>query len=600
MSNSVPSVLTLTVSNLTEEIPIPERFSADAERAREEFLHDIAVSNESTDTAVELCCLFVIHGSRINAGNTQKSVVDYVWQHVQSDLLSGMDIHEYAVQQAEDAAHRQRLISIYSIARVHAMDEQWQSSSALFEAQREGHAKIHGVFGGQGNTRHYLQELRDVFLTYQPLIDDILEPVANLLEHLATDERVSEQYPQGLDVAAWIRSVDSQPPNEYLISAPVSFPLIGLLQLVRVKAICMSLGITPEDFPSRFQGLAGHSQGVIVATAISTAKTWDEYRERAINAVEILFWIGARSSQHFGRIHSQPDQIGSSIQGTPSPMLSVSNVTRKELEAAIFKVNDGLSNPCHAYLALVNTSQDFVISGPVRTLDALGGILGASGKTGSAAMRYLPISIPCHSPLLDGALPLIEADLQDVSFPAGGLRLTVNLMSSGSSIGSSLSPEDDLVSILIRSITSDPVEWPSIEFAGATHIIDFGPGSTSGIGTLTQGNIAGAGRRVITAGKLIKSADSEMGSLVDIFSTSKLRWGSDWGGELSPSVIKTPSGPVIRTKLAQLLKLPPIFVAGMTPTTTHPDFVAAISKTCSFSHLGRCVDNIFSAGGLPC
>ncbi|KAH8724218.1 hypothetical protein GQ44DRAFT_593930, partial [Phaeosphaeriaceae sp. PMI808] len=276
-----------------------------------------------------------------------------------------------------------------------------------------------------------------------------------------------------------------QPPNEYLISAPVSFPLIGLLQLIRFKAICMSLGMSLEDLPNRMQGLAGHSQGVIVATAISTAKTWNEYRDAALRAVKILFWIGARSSQCFERIHSQLDRVGSSIQGTPSPMLSVSNVTRKELEDAILKLNKGLPIHYHAYLALVNTSQDFVVSGPECTLDALSGGFVASKKTSSASLRFLPISIPCHSPLLDSALCLIEADLQGVRFLAGCLRQTVNLTSSGRSIGSGLAPQDDLVPILVRSITSDLVEWPSVAFAGVTHIIDFGPGFTSGIGTLT-------------------------------------------------------------------------------------------------------------------
>ncbi|KAF2031178.1 hypothetical protein EK21DRAFT_63808, partial [Setomelanomma holmii] len=322
-------------------------------------------------------------------------------------------------------------------------------------------------------------------MSYQPLIEDILEPIGILLKDLAASDGISEQYPGGLDVLTWIQSTDAQPPNEYLISAPVSFPLIGLLQLIRFKAVCMSLGITPDELPERFEGLSGHSQGVIVATAISTATSWTEYCDAAVKAVKILFWIGARSSQAFKRKYSQPTQIGGIIQGTPSPMLAISNLTCEDLETAILKVNHDLPRHCHVHLALVNTLQDFVVSGPELTLNALGGSLIASKSASSVSLRFLPISVPCHSPLLDDTVSQIEKDLHDVSLVAGQLRQIVNLTSSGSSIASGLASQENLVPSLIRSITSDLVGWTGVAFGGATHIIDFGPGSTGGIGSLT-------------------------------------------------------------------------------------------------------------------
>lgn len=297
-------------------------------------------------------------------------------------------------------------------------------------------------------------------------------------------------------------------------------------------------------------------------------------------------------------------------------MLSVSNIQRQQLQGAIDGLNQRLPLSKHASIALANSITNFVVSGPERTLAALVQTLHAtSGKDPrpparvpysqrkpSPATRFLPITIPCHSSLLDDAVPLIEGDLREAySIRANSLRLPVNKLRAGGHLtgdpstallgkptASSDGGDDDLTPLLVRLITSTPVEWAEMDFTNATHIIDFGPGGTSGAGAITHRNLLGSGARVIVAEKLdnnnanntnnINGPKTGLGSLPELFSpsTSHVHFAPNWARDHRVSLIRTTSGTMLDTKLTRLLGLPPIMVGGMTPTTTNPSFVAAV------------------------
>ncbi|KAK4153968.1 beta subunit of fatty acid synthetase [Chaetomidium leptoderma] len=493
------------------------------------------------------------------------------------------------------------------------------SQSALLHAQASGKARIHGLFGGQGNNKHYFDEIRVVWDTYAPLIHDFIASLSSVLHALSQDERVADQYPHGLDVLHWLRGLESPesiPDDDYLISAPVSFPLIGLLQLAHTKAVCMSLGVGPEGFSHLFGGLAGHSQGVVVAAAVATASDWASFLDASVKAVTILFWVGSRCQQVFSQdpvSEEMTRELESGGHGKASPMLSVVNIQRRQLRDAIEALNQRLPLEKHASIALVNSISSFVVSGPERTLAALIQTLHApsgrdsrlparvpySQRKPSPATRFLPITIPCHSPLLDNALPLIDSDLRQIcSIPASTLRLPVNKLRAGGHLAALTEPGEspfdstsdaddggdaDLTPLLVRLITSKPVEWAEMDFSDATHIIDFGPGGTSGAGALTHRNLVGSGARVIIAEKLDEPEStmnnkSGLGSLAELLSPNagRIGWGPDWAKDHQPSLVRAASGVMVGSKLSRLLGLPPIMVAGMTPTTTRPEFVAAV------------------------
>ena len=527
--------------------------------------------------------------SAADVSNDRDKIVRRLWEHLQNETLKGNDVHVYAAALPEPA-QRQRLLGLYISAVDLVGSPPRRGRSALLRAQDEGRTCIYGIFGGQGNSRDYFEELRQVYRTYKPLVHDLISESSELLSALSQDPQVAECFSQGFAVDEWLKNPTSTPPADYLIAAPLSFPLIGLMQLAYVKAICRCLGGDPSDFSTFFRGFAGHSQGVVVAACISTATTWAEYRAATQKAIKILFWIGTRSQQLFGDDPLPPKKITEAVEagyGMPSPMLSVSNMPLPTLKKVVQDANRYLPKGARMYLSLVNAHSNFVVSGPRRSLSALTGALQSQAAAGDQAripfskrkfapsMRYLPVSVPFHCHLLAEAIPTIERDLRHVQIDVATLRLSVNRNPDGLDLNTQES--SDVVPRLIRIVTAEPVNWQDAAFPDATHIIDFGPGGASGVGTLTQRNNVGTDTRVILAG-VLDSLASDIGSRAEVFDHDdiSIRWGNCWSQHHGLSLVNTAAaGMVIDSKLSRLLGLPPFIIAGMTPTTTHPDMVSA-------------------------
>jgi malonyl CoA-acyl carrier protein transacylase len=77
----------------------------------------------------------------------------------------------------------------------------------------------------------------------------------------AAREQVLGFYSHGLSVAEWLSPDAVLPPREYLQSAPISYPMIGLVQLTAFAASLQQLRMSPGQFVARVSGASGHSQG---------------------------------------------------------------------------------------------------------------------------------------------------------------------------------------------------------------------------------------------------------------------------------------------------------------------------------------------------
>ncbi|OAP62564.1 fatty acid synthase subunit beta [Fonsecaea erecta] len=579
------------------EILIPSHLFDYAEQQRigySTYLESHSVGEEQPNLLpVELCTRLICCIAGQIQTEHQVELLTLTWDHLQSTILGELDIHALAVAQSTDRSVQQRIIRGYFDAFLVTGIIGRLKPSGLHIHHGEK-AMLHGVFGGQGNTTRYFDEIRSVSLTYGALVDDLLETLGHHLLSLSRDTRVSEQYANGIDVLQWLRKPASTPTENDLLAAPVSFPLIGLLQLLYFKAILLSLGLTPAEIPNVFNGLSGHSQGVVVACALSTASDWPTFHDAALKAVTILFWIGARCQQHFSKENISPQvaqEFLSAGYGPTSPMLAVSGLCRRELELAITRTNETSPPERYVTLSLTNTDSQFIVSGFPRTLGALIRILESiapksvssrariphSQRKPSASMRFLPVTIPSHCKLLDAAIPVIEEDLQGCFLSTSSLRLPVNALLDGSSLTSLGPHQRDLVPRLIRMVVSEPVDWPLCAFTGVRKIVDFGPGASTGVGLLTRRNLRGNDARVIVAGTLGSNKESELGSLVELFSNEGVplpRFTEPY----RVSVVKTAAGPMIGSKFSRLFGLPPFLIAGMTPTTTHPEFVAAAMR----------------------
>ncbi|KAF7512381.1 hypothetical protein GJ744_001949 [Endocarpon pusillum] len=523
--------------------------------------------------------------------------VELLLDRFDADCLRGSDVHTAATTIPGDAMQRQAVVQSYFSAMSFARRSNGTYGSALLEmAEEDQGTMLYAVFGGQGNTTDFFGELRELHASYNSLIEPILSSASDLLLSLVQKASVTSlrQLPQGLNVMQWLQNPDSLPASDYLLSAPISFPIIGLIQLANYAVMCHVLGKSPGQVTESFRGMAGHSQGVVVAAAIAMAHDWTSFSEAVKFALTILFYIGVHS-QEVSPQSTVPSKISQQAiengEGFPTPMLNVSNCSYSTLQKLIDAVNEYLDPVERIGIGLINGPSNIVVCGPILSLCALNtsirqvkvspGLdqskIAFSTRRPEITSRYLPISAPFHSPLLEEACAAAIRDLSDIQIHSGNLRTSVYHTKTGQDLKDQTS--SDIVSELVRMITCDILDWPkTTKFPGVTHVIDFGPGGISGAGMLTHRNKEGTGVRVVLMGAS-EGNSAEFGYRSEIFQRDKraVVWGSDWLKDHGPKLIRTASGDLkFDTKMTRLLGLPPIMVAGMTPTTVSWKFVSAI------------------------
>ena len=462
---------------------------------------------------------------------------------------------------------------------------------ALLRAAGDGTASIYTTFGGQGNTMTYFDEIRNIHATYTPFIAEFLISSAEYLLYLSRDKTCRKTFSGDIDILRWLRVPGSTPKPEVLIRAPYSFPLIGLLQLLNYMVSCKVIGETPCTFRRHLSGSTGHSQGIVAAVVTAAADSWDSFESIARSAITILFWIGVRSQQAYPQMVLSPATIKDSVdhgEGIPTPMLSVRDLSQQQLMKYIDMTNTYFPATEKVEIALINNAQNFVITGPTLSLYGLNVRLRQikaspdldqaripfSKRKPTCSNSFLPITAPFHSSYLAPATVAILNDVQDLEILGSSLRISVYHPSTGEDLSRF---QGNLVPEIVRMITEEIVDWPSAtQFTAATHIVDFGPGGASGIGMLTNRNKEGQGVRIILADRL-DGVNSAVGYRSELFSRKQeaIRYGSNWGEDFAPRLIRTPSGTIVETKLSKVLGLPPLIIGGMTPTTVPWDFVAA-------------------------
>ncbi|KAF2115914.1 acyl transferase domain-containing protein [Lophiotrema nucula] len=523
-----------------------------------------------------------------------EEVLKLVVNEFERAFLRGNEVH--ALSATLPGITEKKLITVrsYYAARA-AVDRPIKlHESALLREADDENALIYAVLGGQGNIEEYFEELREVYNTYPSFVEDFISAEAQHLQQLARHPQAEKLYSKGLDVMRWLNNKESQPDTDYLVSAPVSLPLIGLTQLAHYVVTCRVLGSHPGIIRDRLSGVTGHSQGVVTAAAIAEAQNWPSFEVAAHKAITILFWIGSRSQQAYPRTSLAPSILQDSVEhgeGTPTPMLSIRDLSRKAVQDHIDATNAHLPENRHISISLVNSARNFVVTGPPISLYGLNVRLRkVKAPTGldqtripftqrkiRFVNRFLPITAPFHSPYLADATKQLEDDLKEIKIAPSALGIPMYDTNTGVDVREE--DTDNIVPSLVRMITNDPVNWEKATvFPKATHILDFGPGGISGLGVLTNRNKDGTGVRVILAGA-IDGQNAEVGYKPEIFDRDAehaVKYAVDWVKEHGPRLVKTSTGETyVDTKMSRMLGLPPVMVAGMTPCTVPCDFVAA-------------------------
>ncbi|KAI0178899.1 fatty acid synthase beta subunit [Hypoxylon sp. FL1284] len=600
--------LTLINKSLEHTFIIPTFLYANAARLRDRFLKtlinskDQANENHEPSSIIELVSSFLgFIATELESqldSSLDKEVLKFVLRSFEQEVLHHEEVHAYVASLSEEidrhAVIRSYYLAVGTVRRPTGFPE-----SALMRAALKGTARIYAVFGGQGNTKTYLDELRDVYETYPSLTKRFLVPAGRVLDRLSRDARASQAFAYGLDIMRWLEHPESQPDFDYLVSAPVSFPLIGLLQILHYIVTASALGTHPGGMRNRLSGTTGHSQGIILAAVIAASTDWESFEVQGKKALTILFWIGVRSQEAYPLPSIAPSALEDSTahgEGEPTAALSIRGMSRDTLEKHIVKVNQVLSEDRQIVVALVNGAKNFVVAGPPMALYGLNAQLRKvkasedgdesrvpfSQRKLHISNRFLPITAPFHSPYLRSAIEALREDLKDTKISPQELAIPVYSTFSGRDIRSKLQDAEDIVPALVQMICQDPVHWDkAIAMPDATHILDFGPGRTAGVAGLTSRIKDGTGARVILATNITNPTHPEIGCKHEIFARNKsdLTYGVDWAKQYGPKLIKTSSGQTfVDTKMSRLLGLPPVMVAGMTPTTVHWDFVAAATK----------------------
>ncbi|KAI9805514.1 MAG: hypothetical protein M1825_000765 [Sarcosagium campestre] len=598
--------LILAHGSLEHTFTIPTNLHFHASQLRDTFLatlpeptDELAQDDEPSSTP-ELVARYL--GFVANEVEEGEDDTEGAWDDVLKLLLTeferiflrGNEVHAFAANLPGISSKKLLVARYYYAARAAARRNVKSHDSALFRAASDEEAKIYAVFGGQGNIEEYFEELREVYTTYPSFVAKFIASSAELLQSLSRDPKVDKLYSKGLDIMRWLRNKDAQPDTEYLVSAPVSLPLIGLVQLAHYSITCKVLGKEPGEVRDRLAGTTGHSQGVVTAAAIAAADSWESFYQRSHDALKMLFWIGSRSQQTYPKTSLAPSILQDSLdhgEGAPTPMLSIRDLPQSAVQEHVDTTNHHLPKDRHIGISLINSARNLVVTGPPISLYGLNlRLRKVKAPTGldqtripfterkvRFANRFLPISAPFHSPYLIDATSQIVEDLHEVRLLAKDIGIPMFDTATGKDVSDQGSR--NIVPDLVRMITQDKVQWEvATVFPHATHVIDFGPGGISGLGVLTNRNKEGTGVRVILAGTM-DGTNGEVGYKPELFDRDEehaVHYAVDWVREHGPRLVNTSSGQTyVDTKMSRLLGVPPIMVAGMTPCTVPWDFVAA-------------------------
>ncbi|RAL06934.1 putative fatty acid synthase beta subunit [Aspergillus homomorphus CBS 101889] len=502
-------------------------------------------------------------------------------------LFQDEDIHSVVASLPLEPEEKFQIIQTYyqAISVTQFVSPKW--TSGLLSDALCRRANIVTVFNGQG-VEGYFEELQHLFDTYPGQLAEPLYNLSKQLKGLAADTRAQDMYPHGLDVMGWLAKPESRPSVDYLLSAPVSQPLIGLVQLLNYYITCKILNKTPGEFARHLSGAAGHSQGIVVAALLATVVSWPTFFDAARTALQVLFWIGCRSQQCYPPSSIPPALVDQSER--LSPMLSIKGASREQLLQHLAEHNKYLPASQQAALALLNGRQQFVVAGDPLSLYAFANkVRTASNNSGGApannarvpfrqrtpliTARFLPISVPFHTSLLEDASSQIIEDLRGVNVPGTSLVFPVLRTDNGAD----LREYDNLIPELVHMVVCGIVDWEkATRFPSATHFLDFGPGRETGIGAFLSSAKAGTATRIILSTTL-SGPSKALGYMPELVSRKRsVVYNTSWEQDYAPRLVRVGDETILDTRFSRVLGLPPVMVAGMTPTTVSPDFVAEV------------------------
>lgn len=463
--------------------------------------------------------------------------------------------------------------------------------SGILESADSGKLRLYSCCGGQGPSNLTgLDDLVHLARTYgdRAPIRHLLDISSSSLELLASIPHRSSFFSgHGFPLSSWLDdSVATAPSSDELALSPYSFPINTLLSLVHYALAANTIGVDPSQLRDRLHGVIGHSQGVFAAAAIAhNGKGWPAFYSAASRALKLSFWVGLESHLAAPGSTLSAEDVADCLQhdeGAPSYLLSVTGLSHEHLQRLIRTASND-----NVQISLINGYKKFVLAGTPQALRNVCLVIRRvnvpqtldqtrvpfTQRRPMIDVRFLPVSAPYHSSFLEP----VEAAVLDAM---KGCRLTgsdiaIPLYCQVNGKIQNLQDQKDVLSALIRAVTIVTVDWPGAchKMDSPTHVLSFGPGA---VGTLVQDVVEGTGVHVLNI--LGRSLSPSLSALKSEASLPLVQnWGQMYLPRLRTSKSKE-SESYIETKMTRLLGLPHVMVAGMTPTTCSPEFVAVIMQ----------------------
>ncbi|KFI67966.1 fatty acid synthase Fas, partial [Bifidobacterium merycicum] len=395
------------------------------------------------------------------------------------------------------------------------------------------------------------------------LADETANPVLDEQLHAHVRQAQNLLYPVSADLLATTgRPVDlfGFTPNPAKLgaaaNASASVPGIALAQLGALID-AEELGYNPAE--AKPVAVLGHSQGILAVHMVQAIREAGSVEAAAPSIDEILAiasLIGIAGTR-------QARQLGLAARhGDATPMLSVKDITRAQVDALIERV-DGARGPIA--VAVTNSATHYVLSGYPEDLAAFGVEVAKEhkrqaklreekvrgGRVFDPVLEYLDVTLPFHSPLMADAVSQTVSWAESCDIDASHAReLAAEVL---------LNHVDWAARVRALMSSTDP---------STLWVLDFGPGNT--VGKLFSTVAQGTGVGVVEASTVVDRA-----KLATLESSPERT--QNWT-RFAPSIIHTSAGDKVRTAFTELTGKAPVLLAGMTPTTVEPEIVAAAAN----------------------
>ncbi len=569
-------------------LPVSREFLPEAER--------LAAGMAATPTEMEtvgtlLQRILQNYGNALSHGGRPRLLAE-VFSEFHHRYVEGNDIHVVT----EGLASRPALIAAYHRARSElGMARAESSNSALIRAARRGEAGLFAQFGGQAN--RYFGELKEIYLTY-PEAQSFIQEMGAVLSRDANSPEARETgfLNEGMDVLSWLRG--RAPSERYLASSAVSQPLIALTQLSHYLVSLRTLGMQPGELARLWRGTTGHSQGIMSSVVVAASATEAAFTRNSAQAVRYLLWQGLRMAEAAPETTLHPEIVAASEaagDGRPTPMLGILKLSPELVGRYVEQVNRELPAERPVEISLINGPRAVVVSGHPESLHRLREALRRDTATEDQARvpfsqrklelttNYFEVYGPYHTRHYMAPIP--EALARDMT------RLGIRVDASDQSIpvystetGENLQNHGNLTAELIRLQSLGQVNWPRAmgevsSERGITHVVDFGPGETAGIGAISARLLEGRGVQMILGGSLQSGRGLlDKAALFDARPES-LRRAPNWGEEFRPRLVRLRDGGLmVDNHFTRSYGRPPVIQAGMTPTSANAEFTGAVVR----------------------